>query len=95
MTSDLIIIGAGPGGYETALHAAARGMKVVLVNGGQLGGTCLNAGCTPTKCMVKDAAVVSACRSDEFGVTDVDFRIDFNRVAGQRQRPDYLQNRHR
>lgn len=85
MTSDLIIIGAGPGGYETALHAAARGMKVVLVNGGQLGGTCLNAGCIPTKCMVKDAAVVSACRSDEFGVTDVDFRIDFNRVVTRRE----------
>lgn len=85
MRSDLIIIGAGPGGYETALHAAERGMKVVLVNGGQLGGTCLNAGCIPTKCMVKDAAVVNACRSDEFGVTDVNFRIDFNRVITRRE----------
>ena len=74
MKSDLIIIGAGPGGYETALLAAERGKSVVLVNGGQLGGTCLNAGCIPTKCMVKDAAVVSTCRnSDEFGVKEVKF----------------------
>lgn len=85
MKTDLIIIGAGPGGYETALLAASRGKKVVLVNGGQLGGTCLNCGCIPTKCMVKDAAVVSACKSDEFGVADVNFRIDFNKVVTRRE----------
>lgn len=86
MKSDLIIIGAGPGGYETALLAAERGKSVVLVNGGQLGGTCLNAGCIPTKCMVKDAAVVSTCRnSDEFGVKEVKFEIDFNKVIARRE----------
>ncbi len=82
---DLIIIGAGPGGYETALLAAERGKKVLLVNGGQLGGTCLNAGCIPTKCMVKDAAVVSLCKdSEEFGVKEVKFDIDFNKVIERR-----------
>lgn len=87
MNADLIIIGAGPGGYETALLAAERGKKVVLVNGGHLGGTCLNAGCIPTKCMVKDAAVVSTCRdAGEFGVADVKFEIDFNRVIERRDR---------
>lgn len=85
MKSDLIIIGAGPGGYETALLAASRGKSVVLFNGEKLGGTCLNAGCIPTKCMVKDAAVVSACKSDEFGVTDMNFRIDFNKVVTRRE----------
>lgn len=85
MDADLLIIGAGPGGYETALLAAERGKKVILVNGGQLGGTCLNAGCIPTKCMVKDAAVVSMCRDHEdFGVTDVRFEVDFNRVIARR-----------
>jgi dihydrolipoamide dehydrogenase len=85
MDADLLIIGAGPGGYETALLAAERGKKVILVNGGQLGGTCLNAGCIPTKCMVKDAAVVSMCREHEdFGVTDVRFEVDFNRVIARR-----------
>ena len=43
MHSDIIIIGAGPGGDETALGAAHRGKSVTLFNGGALGGTCLNA----------------------------------------------------
>ncbi len=47
--SDLIIIGAGPGGYETAVEAAKRGMAVTLINDGPLGGVCLNEGCIPTK----------------------------------------------
>lgn len=84
MKTDLIIIGAGPGGYETALLAASRGKKVVLFNGGRLGGTCLNEGCIPTKCMVKDAAVVSACNSGEFGLSDLNFRLDFNKVVTRR-----------
>ena len=45
----IIIIGAGPGGYETALLAARRGVEVVLVESGPVGGTCLNVGCIPTK----------------------------------------------
>lgn len=82
---DLIIIGAGPGGYETALLAAERGKKVLLVNGGRLGGTCLNAGCIPTKCMVKDAAVVSLCRdTEDFGVCNLKFDVDFNKVIERR-----------
>lgn len=47
----IIIIGAGPGGYETAAEAASRGIEVVLVNEGPLGGTCLNEGCIPTKAL--------------------------------------------
>lgn len=46
---DLIILGAGPGGYETAVEAAKRGMTVTLINDGPLGGICLNEGCIPTK----------------------------------------------
>ena len=45
----LLIIGAGPGGYETAVEAAKRGMEVTLITEGPLGGTCLNEGCIPTK----------------------------------------------
>lgn len=83
---ELIIIGAGPGGYETALLAAGRGKKVLLVNGGRLGGTCLNEGCIPTKCMVRDASVVSLMKdSGEFGVGDVRFEIDFNKVMARRE----------
>lgn len=47
--TDLIIIGAGPGGYETAVEAVKRGMTVILINDGPLGGVCLNEGCIPTK----------------------------------------------
>lgn len=46
---DVIIIGAGPGGYETAIKAAKNGLKVTLINDGPLGGVCLNEGCIPTK----------------------------------------------
>lgn len=85
MRASLIIIGAGPGGYETALHAASKGLDVVLVNGGKLGGTCLNEGCIPTKCMVKDASVVNTCRhGNEFGVGELKFDIDFNAVITRR-----------
>ena len=45
----LLIIGAGPGGYETAVEAVKRGMEVILITEGPLGGTCLNEGCIPTK----------------------------------------------
>jgi dihydrolipoamide dehydrogenase len=46
---DLIIIGAGPGGYETAIKAAKNGLKTTIINDGPLGGVCLNEGCIPTK----------------------------------------------
>ena len=48
----LLIIGAGPGGYETAVEAARRGLEVTLVTDGPLGGTCLNEGCIPTKTLI-------------------------------------------
>lgn len=50
--SDLIIIGAGPGGYETALTAARHGLRVTLVERDLVGGTCLNRGCIPTKALI-------------------------------------------
>lgn len=53
--TDLIIIGAGPGGYETAVRAAKAGLQVVVIEKEHLGGTCLNAGCIPTKCLCHSA----------------------------------------
>ena len=53
--TDLFIIGAGPGGYETAAFAASKGLSVFLAEEKHLGGTCLNAGCIPTKALVFDA----------------------------------------
>ena len=54
-TTDLIIIGAGPGGYRAAEYAAKQGLKVVIFEGAEVGGTCLNVGCIPTKIYVHSA----------------------------------------
>ena len=52
MNADVIVIGAGPGGYRAAEYAAKHGLKVVIFEGGDVGGTCLNVGCIPTKTYV-------------------------------------------
>ena len=81
----LIIIGAGPGGYETALLAAKRGVEVVLVEAGHVGGTCLNEGCIPTKAFCKNAEVLDGLREAEaFGVTDLTYGFDFKAVAARK-----------
>lgn len=60
---DLIIIGAGPGGYETAVEAAREGLSVAIVEREELGGTCLNVGCIPTKCLCHSAEVLDETRN--------------------------------
>ena len=78
----IIIIGAGPGGYETALLAAKRGVEVVLIESGHVGGTCLNEGCIPTKSFCKNAEVLDGLHEAEaFGVTDLAFKFDFKSVV--------------
>lgn len=57
---DLIIIGAGPGGYRAAEYAAKQGLKVVIFEGAEVGGTCLNVGCIPTKTYVHSASFAEA-----------------------------------
>lgn len=86
MKSDLIIIGAGPGGYETALEAAATGKSVTLFNGGQLGGTCLNEGCIPTKCLCTDSEIIARFKEGEkYGIDDFTFSIDFNKIIERKK----------
>lgn len=58
--SDLIVIGAGPGGYRAAEYAAKQGLKVVIFEGSEVGGTCLNVGCIPTKTYVHSASFAEA-----------------------------------
>ena len=58
--ADLIIIGAGPGGYRAAEYAAKQGLKVVIYEAGEVGGTCLNVGCIPTKTYVHSATFAEA-----------------------------------
>ena len=81
----IIIIGAGPGGYETALVAAKRGVEVVLIEAGPVGGTCLNEGCIPTKAFCKNAEVLDGLREAEaFGVTGLSYGFDFKAVTARK-----------
>ncbi|MBR5109852.1 MAG: dihydrolipoyl dehydrogenase [Clostridia bacterium] len=67
---DLVIIGAGPGGYEAAFEAADLGMKTALVEKDHLGGTCLNRGCIPTKSLLHGAELYRKMREASlFGIT--------------------------
>ena len=86
-TYDLIVIGAGPGGYETAAEAARMGQRTLLIERDQLGGTCLNRGCIPTKALCRSAEVaMTVGNAADFGVSVSDFRFDFSRAAERKDR---------
>ena len=59
---DLIVIGAGPGGYEAAAHAGRMGKRVALIERGRIGGACLNAGCIPAKTFLRSSKLFHECR---------------------------------
>lgn len=81
----IIVIGAGPGGYETALLAAKRGVEVVLIESSHVGGTCLNEGCIPTKSFCKNAEVLDGLReAGAFGVTGLSYSFDFSAVTARK-----------
>jgi len=66
---DLLVIGAGPGGYVAAIRAAQLGMKVAIAEREHLGGICLNWGCIPTKSLLKSAAVLDTIKhAKDYGV---------------------------
>ena len=84
-STDLIIIGGGPGGYETALLAAQRGLAVTLIERGNLGGTCLNEGCIPTKTLCRSAALVCDMKkAAELGVAVGDWSVDFPTIMARK-----------
>lgn len=75
---DLLVIGAGPGGYVAAIYACKRGLDVVLAEKSKLGGTCLNIGCIPTKSLVQSAHFYAALKEmDLFGI-EGDFHASVN-----------------
>ena len=84
----LIVIGGGPGGYEAAAIAASQGVKVALIEKDLLGGTCLNRGCVPTKCLCAAAERLHAIQSAAgFGITvdgpiTADYGAAVSRAAG-------------
>lgn len=74
---DIIILGAGPGGYEAALRAAQLGAKTALVEKGEIGGTCLNRGCVPTKALLHAAELYRQAQDGtRFGVCAENLRVD-------------------
>lgn len=77
----IIIIGAGPGGYETALLAARRGVEVTLIEASEVGGTCLNEGCIPTKSFCKNAQLLDELQdAEQYGITYDNLKFDFKSV---------------
>ncbi len=66
---DCVIVGSGPGGYETAIRATQLGMETAIVEKDKLGGVCLNIGCIPTKALLKSAEVMAeTSHLDDFGL---------------------------
>lgn len=84
--SDIIIIGSGPGGYQAACHAAKNGLKVVVAEAGEAGGTCLNRGCIPTKTLCRNAEMATALHDAEaLGFTGADhIKLDFQAVISRK-----------
>lgn len=79
--TDICIIGAGSGGLSVAAGAAQMGARVVLIEGGEMGGDCLNAGCVPSKALIAAAKAAHAMRSGaKFGITPVEPVIDYGAV---------------
>lgn len=79
---ELCIIGAGPGGYVAAIKAAQMGSKVVLIEKEQVGGTCLNWGCIPTKCLVRSAEVYSNLQAaEDYGCSAENINFNMGRVV--------------
>ncbi len=77
-TYDIVVIGAGPGGYVAAIRAAQLGMKVALVEREHLGGVCLNWGCIPTKALLRNAEVARLLgEGKEFGFSVENVTLDY------------------
>lgn len=87
MATKLTIIGAGPGGYVAAIRAAQKGAQVTVVEDDEVGGTCLNRGCIPTKTLIASAeALEHARRASEFGI-EISGVVGYN-LAKIRERKD-------
>jgi dihydrolipoamide dehydrogenase len=79
---DVVVVGAGPGGYVAAIRAAQLGMATAVVEGRHLGGICLNWGCIPTKALLRTAEVYEAIRhAGEFGLSVGNVSFDLKKVV--------------
>ncbi len=78
---DAVVVGGGPGGYACAIRLSQNGLKTALVEEGELGGTCLNRGCIPTKTLLHSADVYyDATHGGDFGVTAGNVTFDYAKI---------------
>ncbi len=83
-TSDIIIIGGGPGGYVAAIRAAQLGKKVTLVEREHLGGICLNWGCIPTKALLRSADILTNMKhAESFGLSVSGVSFDLKKIVAR------------
>ena len=83
---DLIVVGAGPGGYVAAIKAAKMGLNTVVVEARDVGGTCLNRGCIPAKAMIHAASLYDEIKhAGDFGVVCGDVAIDYPKVVAYKK----------
>ena len=86
-TFDLAIIGGGPAGYVAAERAGKKGLKVVLIEKGELGGVCLNEGCIPTKTLLYSAKLYdNALGASKYGVEVKEVTFDFSKMMARKQK---------
>jgi len=78
---DVVVIGAGPGGYVAAIRAAQLGLKTAVVERDELGGVCLNWGCIPSKALLRNAEILELFhRAEEFGISFDNLQVDFGKA---------------
>ena len=85
---DVIVIGAGPGGYVAAIRASQNGLKAAIVDKKWLGGVCLNIGCIPSKSLLKNAdlAYTLRKRAAEFGISFDNLQLDYSAAVKRSRR---------
>ena len=82
---DLIIIGSGPGGYVAALYASRHKLNVCVVEKAEIGGTCLNRGCIPTKTLLQSASILSKIKeSKKYGVDVTGYAVNFPVISARK-----------
>lgn len=83
---DLVVIGAGPGGYVAAIRGAQLGGKVAIIEKSELGGVCLNEGCIPTKFLLEVVEVIEAVRkAAALGITTTEPRVDWTTIRERKR----------
>ena len=81
---DLVVLGAGPGGYVAAIRASQLGLNVAIIEREHLGGICLNWGCIPTKAMLRSAEIFHlAERASEFGLSAENISFDLSKIIAR------------